>query len=188
VIHFNLRWLWSGEVNSFVWRLNRFAYNFPILKLIAVLSVMATMTYFIWFVQVFLPAHDKQTSNIRALPPQVETVRLVQHPYENIVSEAPNAENLVSFIGQLYASASDHQIGLEEVLFQPILVEQEPLRQVYIDFTVTQTYSGIKFMIINLLKDNPYVALEKLDFKKETLEASKVTSQVRLKLFMGEAS
>lgn len=175
-------------MNNLVWQLNRFLYSFPLLRVASWLTLLAMLAVVVWFVIVFLPQQETIEDNAKTTAPAEQTVVIERHPYETLVAEAPVPVELTQFISQLHKVANQYQVHLEEVVYQPKHLASDPFFHYSIDFAVGQRYPIVKQFLLELLANEPYLALEQISFEREEIEDNSVTSQVRMKLFLGAMS
>lgn len=169
-------------MNRLHWFLARRFDELPILSLMAWLSVLILIVVLIWLV-VETQSQPEQMTAIET----DETVTIIssdKSPDAELLAGAPKLAQVTHAIDTLYRVSSQHQLNLQEVLYQDQLVPGEPLVIYSIDFDVEQTYPQIKAFLSELLATLPYLALDQVSFEREDIKDTVIKSHFRFKLFL----
>jgi len=171
-------------MNRLNWFVARKLDSFPILSIIAGLSVVLLIAVLVWFL---ITVNSVSTSE-HTQSQQVATTTIMaetpESPVNAVLSAAPQVKQVTFAIETLFRVASKHQLTLEEVMYQSQDTKNTPLLIYAIDFSVEQTYPRIKAFITDLLQALPYLALEQVSFEREEIRTSQIRSDLRFILFM----
>lgn len=173
-------------MNRLRWYLARRLDQLPVLTVLAWLSVVMLIAAMIWLLALVQsqPEHIAEPQTETAVPDTVTIVTPKRSSEAELLSGAPKLVQVTSAIDTLYRLSDQHQLNLEEVMYQDQHVPGEPLVMYSIDFDVKQGYPQIKAFITDLLAAIPYLALEQVSFEREDIHDRQIQSHFRFKLFL----
>ncbi len=168
-------------MNRLRWYLARQGDRIPLLTLLAWLTVISLIAAMLWlFMLKSIPEPVQQSETQQNN--QVQT--LIQPSSEVLLAGAPKLVQVTRSLEILYQLAEQHQLSLEEVVYQDRPTQDSVLLEYAIDFRVQQTYPRIKAFITELLVAIPYLALEQISFEREDINSNQIQSHCRFKLFL----
>lgn len=164
------------------WYLSRRLDQLSVLTLLAWLSVIALIIAVFWLVSLLRTPPVEQVQQ----PDEVEqSVTVVtSNASSDLLSGAPKLVQVTKAVETLYQTATQHQLTLEEVVYQDQQSENKQLVQYAIDFGVQQSYPRIKAFMTELLAALPYLALEQVSFERDDINNGQIQSHLRFKLFL----
>ncbi len=167
------------------WYLSRRLDRLPILTLFAWLSVLTLVAAMIWLLTLIQNQPVEQTVSPADKTESVTAViRPGQQTGDELLAGAPKLAQITLAIETLYRVAEQHQLRLQEVVYQDQHTQGEPLVQYAIDFSVQQRYPQIKAFLTQLLATLPYLALEQVSFERHDIQGGQIQSHFRFKLFL----
>lgn len=114
----------------------------------------------------------------------VSQPQITLSPELQILHDLPELPEVTKAIATLYGFAAQHQLKLQEVVYQDQQLKDEPLLRYSVDFTVTQTYPRIKAFVLDMLASMPYLALEQIQMERDDIQAAQIEARLRFRLFM----
>lgn len=169
-------------MNRLHWFLSRQLEKIPVLTLLAWLSVIALIIVMFWLIVLMRTPQPAQSM----APEQVEKTftSVTSNASSDLLSGAPKLIQVTHAVEALYRVAEQHQLVLEEVIYQDQQSRDKSLVEYAINFRVMQSYPRLKAFMIELLAALPYLALEQISFERDDIQKGQIQSHFRFKLFL----
>lgn len=169
-------------MNRLNWFISRRLERLPLLTLMAWLSLIALLIASVWLV---ILARTPMPESEDSLEKVQNTVTVVTaNPSSELLSGAPKLVQVTHAVETLYRVARQHQLTLEEVIYQDQQSQSKALVEYLIDFQVQQSYPRVKAFVTELLAALPYLALEQISFERNEIENAQIQSRMQFKLFL----
>lgn len=170
-------------MNRLNWYLTRKLEQLPVLTLLAWLSVITLIAAMLWL---FLLTRAPEPEETQQTAPVEKTTTIISatSSSDELLAGAPKLVQVTNAVETLYRVAQQHQLSLEEVVYQDQQSRDKRLVQYAIDFRVEQSYPRLKAFLIELLAALPYLALEQVSFEREDIQNGQIQSHFRFKLFL----
>ena len=170
-------------MNGIRWFLVRRFERFSLSTVIVGVVSIILMLMLFWLLKTKLDTdaievHKSLPNKIKVLPSQTD-------PAKTIIKNAPQIPQLGGVITIMFELAKKHGISLDQIAYQDIHRNKEPLLNYAIDFSVSQRYPELKAFMFDLLSSVPYLALEKVSFERDDINDQAVKADFRFKLFLG---
>lgn len=169
-------------MNRLNWFFSRRLEQLPLLTITAWVSVIALLLAGIWLMilsRTPMPQTVEKPENTQNAVTVVTT-----NPSNELLSGTPKLVQVTNAVETLYRVAQQHQLNLEEVIYQDHQSQTKALVEYLIDFRVDQSYPRIKAFVTELLIALPYLALEQMSFERDEIDNERVQSHLRFKLFL----
>jgi len=170
-------------MNKLRWYVYRSMDRLPILSLLAGLGLISVIAF---SVLLWLPSkQDVEQADLTDSVPKtihIPTVKMTQ--LDTFFSGVPKVEQVSQSIETLFAVAVNHHISLLEVIYRDEVKSGDPILHYTIDFAVQNSYYNIKDFLTALLAAIPYLALEKISFERDDIEASQIETNFKFKLYL----
>lgn len=170
-------------MNRLHWYFSRQLEKIPVLTLLAWLSLITLLATLLWLFLLSRTPQPIQTEQANQVDKTV-TVLTSTTSSEDLLEGAPKLMQVTNAVEILYRVAQQHQLMLEEVVYQDQQSKDKQLVQYAIDFSVEQSYPRIKAFLIELLAALPYLALEQISFERDDIQNGQIQSHFRFKLFL----
>lgn len=168
------------------WYVSRLLDSVPWLTMLAWGSVgvlVLTSGYLLLLMQ-RPPIDETQLSPVTPVDVQGVEPRTLVSPESALLQAVPELGEVTKEIATLYRLAAQHQLTLQEVVYQDQQQQGESLLRYSVDFTVTQSYPLIKAFVLDMLAAMPYLALEQIKLEREDINSPQIEAQLRFRLFL----
>jgi|GEM_PF-4444422 len=168
------------------WYVSRLLDSVPWLTMLAWGSVgvlVLTSGYLLLLMQ-RPPMDETQLSPVTPVDVQDVEPRTLVSPESALLQAVPELGEVTKEIATLYRLAAQHQLTLQEVVYQDQQQQGESLLRYSVDFTVTQSYPLIKAFVLDMLAAMPYLALEQIKLEREDINSPQIKAQLRFRLFL----
>lgn len=125
-----------------------------------------------------------QLSSVTSENVQQVEPRIIVSPESALIQAVPELGQVTKAIATLYRLAAQHQLILQEVVYQDQQQQDESLLRYSVDFTVTQSYPLIKAFVLDMLAAMPYLALDQIKLEREDINSPQIEAQLRFRLFL----
>lgn len=169
-----LNWYWSRLLDSLPW--------LTFLAWLSVFTLVVASGYLLLLLQ--RPPPETVVAAVTSDAAEKTEPQRIISPDLQLVDAAPELAQVTHAIATLYGLAAQHKLDLEEVVYQDLQQQDEPLLRYSVDFTVTQTYPLIKAFVLDMLSAMPYLALEKMQLEREDIKGPKIEAQLTFRLFL----
>jgi len=170
-----LNWYWSRLLDSLPW-LTLLAWG-------SVLVLVVASGYLLTLLQrAPLEAAISADSPVKIQKAESQVLRV--SPELQLLEAAPELAQVTKAIATLYQLAEQHQLNLQEVMYQDQQQQDEPLLRYSVDFTVTQSYPLIKAFVLDMLAAMPYLALEQIQLEREDINNPQIQARLTFRLFL----
>jgi Tfp pilus assembly protein PilO len=96
--------------------------------------------------------------------------------------EMPGEKDVTGVMASIYAAADSSGVKLKEASFH-LENNDGPVIGYVMDFPMTGSYAGIRMLVSRVLANNRYIALDRIDFKRDEISDATLRANVRLTLF-----
>lgn len=170
-----LNWYWSRLLDSLPW-LTFLAWG-------SVLVLVVASGYLLMLLQ-RPPLETVVSADSPVEIQKAESQVLRVSPELQLLTAAPELAQVTKAIATLYQLAEQHQLNLQEVVYQDQQQQDEPLLRYSVDFTVTQSYPLIKAFVLDMLAAMPYLALEQIQLEREDINNPQIQARLTFRLFL----
>ena len=137
---------------------------------------------------------NPQINRLQALKQQANLATQLHKPIsqanqlDNYVKQFPVLAQRASKVDDLMALVAQHQLQLDEVSYKTEANNDEPLSRYVLTFSVFASYPETHQLLNDILTQMPFVAIESLQFNRESVLDEIVEARIQLIFYFAKAA
>lgn len=175
----------GAEMNRIRWWLTRAIEHvgWPAIMAWALLIITIAYAYLMLW-----PVHqqvERLEQQLAIQPTKAKVVQQYHSQGKTFLMALPKVKDVVENIATVFQHAHQYDLHIDEVIYNEQRKLDDDIVRYTMTFSVTSQYPQIKQFLIDVMETLPYMSLDQIDFERDQVSDSKVSTRIRLLFFLG---